>query len=91
MKWFKCKKIKCNHNYKEIGKWYFVEEYANKTCVHAAVVYMCKNCGEQYNDWIYEESFSKYDAARDTINTLRNNGFVTKVEFILKQKEGFYG
>ncbi len=43
------KKQECDHNYKEIGRWYFEEGYANQDCIHACIVYECEICGKRYN------------------------------------------
>lgn len=89
MKLFRHKKRQeCDHNYKEIGRWYFEEGYANQDCIHACIVYECEVCGKQYNDWVYEQTFSDYntvDNVKNAVKVLKNNGFVSKAEFIVNQ------
>lgn len=82
------KKAQCEHEYEEIGRYYFEEGYANVTVIHACIAYKCNKCGYIHKNWIYEREFLPYaqiETVRYVVGLLEENGFVKELDFVLSQ------
>lgn len=76
-------KNKCNHKYKEIGKYYTEID----GLITAVVVSECAICGERKQDVIYKEMFQlNYDIA-NALRILGDHGFCSRLEFMLNDYE----
>lgn len=75
----------CKHEAREIiGKFYFREEYVNKTVLHGIVVSQCCNCGKSCFDELYTEAFSGLNRDKQVqyaVLSMKDSGFLPKVDF----------
>lgn len=82
------KKAQCEHEYEEIGRYYFEEGYTNGNVLHACIVYKCNECGHIHKNWIYSKRFlphARIETFRDAVSSLEANGFVKELDFMLSR------